>query len=295
MPTAVGETLPAWQKTWRQLAERLMADGLDAGKTAALFAGLSSPPSAEPMGVKVRELYTGKFLSKAHPTKKAQLFQTKLGIPGPWFKGVVTQTNARLCKKFIAEHERAFALAEAHWGVPPETGAALLFVETRLGAYVGKHNAFFTLASMAVTKDPAGIPEYLDALPGSSERLPWIRERMEQKAEWAYTELKALLAYCYENALDPLTLKGSVYGAIGLCQFMPGNISRYAVDGDGDGHIDLYQAPDAIASLSCYLQRHGWKPGLSVSAQRKVLRRYNAMDIYARTILALARTIERLP
>ena len=115
IPAAACETLPAWQKTWCQLAQRLMADGLDAGKTAALFAGLSSPPSAEPMGVKVRELYTGKFLSKAHPTKKTQLFQTKLGIPGPWFKGVVTQANARLCKKFITEHKHAFALAEARW------------------------------------------------------------------------------------------------------------------------------------------------------------------------------------
>ncbi len=283
-------TSPVWQK----LSERLATDGLDTEKTSALYQKLS-PPSPIPMGTKIRELYTNKFLARQKSGLRQKPFLTKLGIPGPWFKGVVTRANALRCKVFMAEYAQAFALARVRYGVPPEVAAALLLVETRLGAYLGKERAFFSLSSMAVTKDPTDIAEYLNKLPGYSEHLPWIRERMTQKAEWAYNELRALLTYCVDNGLDPLTLNGSLYGAIGLCQFMPSNIARYATDGDGDGRIDLFHAPDAILSLSNYLYIHGWKPGLSLRAQVKVLHRYNAMNIYAHTILALAKNIRQLP
>lgn len=283
-----------WQHTWQNLSEKLQKDGLDAGHTRRLFAELDMQPSPVPMGIKVKELYSGKFLPrpKARPQKPVE---TKLGIPGPWFKGVVTTANARLCKDFINKHAVAFAKAELNYDVPSEVAAALLFVETRLGGYLGKHNAFYMLASMSVIRDPADIPEYLNKLPNSEQHLPWIQEKMELKADWAYKELKALLSYCYANGLDPLKVKGSVYGAIGLCQFMPSNISRYAVDGNGDGIIDLFTVDDAVASLSNYLHRNGWRSGMTIARQTRVLRSYNAMDIYAHTILALAKTIRQLP
>ena len=50
---------------------------------------------------------------------------------------------------------------------------------------------------------------------------------------------------------------------------------------------------DAVASLSNYLRRNGWKKGMTVTQQTRVLRSYNAMDIYAHTILALAKTIRQ--
>lgn len=283
----------SWHEDWQQLSARLERDGLDPARTGALFAGLDTPPSAVPMGIKVRELYTNKFLPrpKARPQKA---FKTKLGIPGPWFKGVVTTANAKKCRDFIDQHAVAFARAELNYGVPSEVAAALLFVETRLGGYLGKYNAFYMLASMSVTRDPSDIPEYMSKLPGSEQQIPWIREKMAVKADWAYKELKALLSYCYANGIDPLKVKGSVYGAMGLCQFMPSNISRYGVDGNANGIIDLFTVDDAVASLSNYLRRNGWKSGLSISQQTRVLRSYNAMDIYAHTILALARTIRQL-
>lgn len=284
----------SWQENWKQLAAKLRHDGLDAAFTDELFARLDMPPSPIPMGVKVRELYTNAFIPrpKARP---ARSFETKLGIPGPWFKGVVTTRNAKLCREFINKHAVAFARAELNYGVPSEVAAALLFVETRLGGYLGKHNAFYMLASMSVTRDPSAIPEYMKKLPGSEQHIPWIRQKMAVKADWAYKELKALLSYCHANHIDPFKVKGSVYGAIGLCQFMPTNIPRYGVDGNGDGIIDLFCVDDAVSSLSNYLRRNGWKKGLRVQRQTRVLRTYNAMDIYAHTILALAKTIRQLP
>ena len=287
-------TAPSWRETWSRLSATLQKDGLDEEFTLEVFARLDMPPSPIPMGIKVRELYTNAFIPKpkARPPKS---FETKLGIPGPWFKGVVTTKNAKLCRDFMNKHAVAFARAELNYGVPSEVAAALLFVETRLGGYLGKHNAFYMLASMAVTRSPEAIPEYTAKLAGADQHLPWIRGKMELKADWAYKELKALLAYCHANRIDPLKVKGSVYGAIGLCQFMPSNISRYGVDGNGDGIIDLFQVDDAVSSLSNYLRRNGWKSGLSVQRQTRVLRTYNAMDIYAHTILALAKTIRQLP
>ena len=283
----------SWRDAWQRLSAKLQQDGLDADRTSELFAKLDMPPSPIPMGVKVKELYSNKFLPKPK-VRPQKAFETKLGIPGPWFKGVVTAANARTCRAFMDKHAVAFARAELNYGVPSEVAAALLFVETRLGGYLGKHNAFYMLASMAVTRNPADIPEYIDKLQGADRQLPWIREKMIVKADWAYSELKALLSYCYANGIDPLKIKGSIYGAIGLCQFMPTNIPRYAVDGNGDGVIDLFTVDDAVASLSNYLRRNGWKPGLSVTKQTRVLRSYNAMEIYAHTILALAKTIRQV-
>ncbi len=57
-------------------------------------------------------------------------------------------------------------------------------------------------------------------------------------------------------------VRGSFAGAIGLPQFMPGSIRRYAVDFDGDGRIDLHGSPaDAIGSVARFLAEHGWLTG----------------------------------
>ncbi|HDO34498.1 MAG TPA: lytic murein transglycosylase, partial [Chromatiales bacterium] len=45
----------------------------------------------------------------------------------------------------------------------------------------------------------------------------------------------------------------------------------YAVDFDGDGHIDLANSPaDAIGSVARYLSAHGWRPGAPVAIPAKV-------------------------
>ena len=61
----------------------------------------------------------------------------------------------------------------------------------------------------------------------------WVRWRTAQKAAWAYKELKALLIYARSAGFDPASIPGSVYGAIGICQFMPTNAVRYGADLDG--------------------------------------------------------------
>jgi membrane-bound lytic murein transglycosylase B len=55
-------------------------------------------------------------------------------------------------------------------------------------------------------------------------------------------------------------LRGSWAGAMGQCQFMPSAFRRFAVDGDGDGRIDLWNSiPDVLASSANYLAKNGWR------------------------------------
>ena len=310
-PVAVAPTVPAAVESaavaaapalpltiadaWLPLLDRLRQDGLTGDEIAYLFVRLGEAPSQDPMGRKVQELYTGKFLRTPKPPAPKDNTPNATGIPRPWYKGFVTDANARRCRTFINTHLDAFKASEETYGVPTEVAAALLFVETRLGDYLGEQNAFVTLASMAASRSPEAIPDWLSKLPGVENRMDWVSARMQDKADWAYDELKALLEYSLANGVDPFEIPGSGYGAVGLCQFMPSNLSRYAVDGDGDGIVDLFAPADAVASLSNYLARHGWKKDLAVPEQIRVLRRYNNLAVYANTILALAEKIREIP
>lgn len=274
--------LPPTADAWQPLMTRLQSDGIAGQDVTDLFIRLGNDFSPDPMGRKVKELYTTKYLKPA-PVPGAP------AAPRPrLYPGVVTDENASKCRAFIDENQEAFAVAERTYGVPRNVAASLLFVETRLGSNLGKRNAFQTLASMAASNDPEQITGWLDQLPGSRAHLDWVQEKMRIKSDWAYQELKALLIYSRRNQLDPFTMPGSIYGAIGICQFMPTSLLRYGADGDGDGRINLFATTDAVASLGRYLKEHGWQAGLDRDAKHKVLRRYNNLAIYADTILALS-------
>ncbi len=62
-----------------------------------------------------------------------------------------------------------------------------------------------------------------------------------------------------QRSRDPLDLKGSYAGAMGMPQFMPSSWNRFAVDFDGDGQVDLHNsAADVIGSVAHYLAEFGW-------------------------------------
>ena len=68
-----------------------------------------------------------------------------------------------------------------------------------------------------------------------------------------------------EQELDPLLVKGSYAGAMGIPQFMPSSYRSYAVDFDGDGRADLLNSvADAIGSAANYLARHHWRPNEAI-------------------------------
>lgn len=283
--SVMAEDSPAIATAWNQLAARLAADGLSGPKARELLAALPQAPTQAPMGRKILELYKRDFFPK--PKRKEPRDR--------YYKGVVTEANARLCVSFIRRHAAAFQRAREKYGVPPAIASALLFVETRLGKVLADvpENAFYVLASMAVSDQPEDISEWLPKLPGYRERMPWLEDNLRKRADWAYNETRALMEHMLRDGISPQALPGSIYGAIGLCQFMPSNITPYGADGDGDGRIDLFNEADAIASLANYLARHGWKAGISREQQHRLLMAYNHSTVYANTILALATLVAR--
>jgi membrane-bound lytic murein transglycosylase B len=92
--------------------------------------------------------------------------------------------------------------------------------------------------------------------------------------------------------MDPVNINGSYAGAMGICQFMPSNILTLAVDGDGNGSVDLFTHADAIASVANYLKKHGWKPGLNREQKFKAVYHYNHSKYYVNTVLDIAQLLK---
>ncbi len=144
---------------------------------------------------------------------------------------------------FWAEHEAALARAEATYGVPAEIVVGIIGVETFYGGITGGFKVLDALATLAF--------DFPREHPRAIERQAFFRG-----------ELAEFLKLCRENGLDAAQVRGSYAGALGWPQFMPGSWRKYAVDFDGDGHIDLIRSPvDAIGSVAHYLAEFGWRPG----------------------------------
>lgn len=142
---------------------------------------------------------------------------------------------------FWQQHRETLARAEQQYGVPASLVVGIIGVETFFGRITGDFRAVDALATLA-----------FDFPSGRSDRSAFFRDELEQLLLWTSRE-----------DLDPLGVRGSFAGAIGLPQFMPSSINRFAVDFDGDGHVDLRgSAADAIGSVARFLAEHGWMAGL---------------------------------
>lgn len=142
--------------------------------------------------------------------------------------------------EFWSNHRDTLARAEALYGVPAEIIVGIIGVETIYGRDMGKFRVLDVLATLAFAYPLA---------PNRDTRMAFFR-----------SELEASIISARQTGLDPLTLVGSFAGAVGMPQFMPGNIYKLGVDFDGDGKVDLRNsAADAIGSVANFLVAHGWK------------------------------------
>lgn len=213
--------------------------------------------------------------------------------PPPVYAGILVQERLDEALQFYEANEALLSRMESKFGVPKEVAVGILTVETRLGTYLGSHKAFNALAGMAAVRDVATLQPYLDGeLPKESKRT-WLTKKIRVKSDWAYAELKALIDYAKDIGMHPVTLPGSIYGAIGISQFMPTNAVRFGVDGNGDGKVDLFTLEDAVYSLGNFMKYNGWrKTAMSERRKRKVLYRYNRSTTYVNTVLSIAAWLE---
>ena len=146
---------------------------------------------------------------------------------------------------FWQAHRQALEDAGVRSGVPPEYIAAIVGVETFYGRLPGNYRVIDALTTLAFDY-PA--------------RAPFFRDELEQ-----------FLVMTRDAHIDPFSLKGSYAGAMGAPQFMPSSYRKYAVDGDADGHVDIWSDwADVCASVGNYLKEFGWNPGEPVLSEASV-------------------------
>jgi membrane-bound lytic murein transglycosylase B len=166
----------------------------------------------------------------------------------PWFQYrpiFLTSARIRGGVRFWDRYAPILKRARQRYGVPPQIVTGIIGVETRYGRRMGSIPVLDSLSTLAFDYPP--------------------------RARFFRRELAQFLLLARDNDLDPLRVKGSYAGAMGMPQFIASSYRRYAVDFDGDGHVDLANSPaDAIGSVARYLSAHGWKPGAPVAVPAKV-------------------------
>ena len=145
----------------------------------------------------------------------------------------VTEKRVAQGLQLIRDHAALLDAVEQKYSVPKSVLVAVWGLETNYGSYLGNLN----------------IPASLATLAYDGRRSQFFRSQL--------LDALRIIDAGHVQAID---MKGSWAGAMGHMQFMPGTFRAYAVDGDGDGRIDVWQSlPDAMYSAANYLQRAGWR------------------------------------
>jgi membrane-bound lytic murein transglycosylase B len=147
--------------------------------------------------------------------------------------------------QFWQRHQTLLNQAEQTFGVPPWLVVGVIGVET----FYGQHTGNFRV---------------LDALSTLSFDFPKEHPRATERQAFFSKELAQFLVMASREKINPAKLKGSYAGAMGLPQFMPSSWANFAVDFDGDKHIDLFNNPaDVIGSVANYFKAFQWQPGMA--------------------------------
>jgi len=216
---------------------------------------------------------------------------------GSAYSWMYTDESTDACRTFIEKYSSILSDVEQKYGVDRQTIAALLRCETRHGSVTGTYHVFSVYASMAlmpekqwvdsnITRARSVLAERNASAATEREELERIRNRAVSRGGWAYNELVNLLRIEQSRRCDAMALRGSWAGAFGWSQFLPSSYLRSAVDGNGDGKVDLFDPADAIHSTANYLHKAGYRTGSS-SARSKALRSYNNSSAYVESIMTL--------
>jgi len=179
--------------------------------------------------------------------------------------GLLTKKSIQRGQLVLRENMEIFNKIEETFGIEKEIILGILRVETNFGSHTGSYTIFNSLLSMILIEN--------------------------RRSSWAEAELIELLSICKEQNRDPLSIRGSWAGAFGICQFVPTSYTKFAVDGNNDGAIDLFNFQDAVASIANYLKSHGFEKNKPVS-NRGAIYAYNHCDNYVEAIFAYAKALK---
>jgi membrane-bound lytic murein transglycosylase B len=153
----------------------------------------------------------------------------------------VTVERVEQGRALLQEHAELLDAVEQKYGIPKAVLLAFWGLETHYGTVKGNLN----------------IPHSLATLAYDGRRSAFFRSQL--------LDALRIIDAGHVSAAD---MTGSWAGAMGHMQFMPSTFRAYAVDGDGDGRIDLWQSlPDAMHSAANYLKREGWRANEPVAIE----------------------------
>jgi len=171
-------------------------------------------------------------------------------------------------KTLKKQHKALFDRLEAQYGVPAGPLIAIWGMETAFGRYMGKQHTLSAVATLAYDC---------------------------RRSEFFTDQLYAALSLIDAGNFDPQSI-GAMHGEIGQTQFLPVNVLKYGVDGDGNGRVDMIGSyADALASTANFLRGHGWQAGFGYQqgeANFVAIQGWNKASVYQQAIALIAREID---
>ncbi|MGB0694070.1 MAG: lytic murein transglycosylase [Rhodospirillaceae bacterium] len=150
-----------------------------------------------------------------------------------YFGRAVSPDRITKGRQLLATHGALLNRISARYGVPPRFIVSFWGLETNFGGFMGDFSTIDALATLA-----------------------WHGRR----GAFFRAQLLDALRIIEDGHASRQSMTGSWAGAMGHVQFMPSTFRAYAVDGDGDGRINLWASlPDAFSSAASYLSAIGWK------------------------------------
>jgi peptidoglycan lytic transglycosylase B len=177
----------------------------------------------------------------AHVTRKQSvedlnLYQPEFSRPvWLYLDSAVSDRRVYDGQQALAANLQMLSSIEAKYGVPKEFLVSIWGNESDYGRGSEPFNMFEALATLAYDGP---------------------------RVDYARPELIAALKIMQQQHFAPEIMTSSWAGAFGQTQFVPSTFLAHAVDGNGDGVIDLWHSSaDALASAANVLSDAGWQRG----------------------------------
>lgn len=150
-----------------------------------------------------------------------------------YIKARVTNYHVRVGREKLKQHKSLFDRLEKQYGIPRQYLVSFWGLETVFGKHKGKMSVLNALTTLACD---------------------------QRRSEFFTQELLNLFTLIETEQVSVEQLQGSWAGAMGHMQFMPTAYLKYAVDGDNDGKVDVWNNEvDALTTAANYLNQIGWQ------------------------------------
>jgi membrane-bound lytic murein transglycosylase B len=160
---------------------------------------------------------------------------------GKYIGNAVTADRIAKGQQKLQQNRSLLDALQREYGVLPQYLVAFWGVETNYGTFMGDFSALRSVATLAC---------------------------MTKRQAFFSNETVQALKILANNHMTTQQMKGSWAGAMGNMQFMPSTFTKWAVDRDGNGRIDIWASmPDAFASAANFLRGIGFKPGLPAAEE----------------------------